>query len=257
MIKKVLKYTVIAAIWICLWQLLAMAVGQELLFPSPLSVIKRLALFLVSPNFYKTVGTSLLRVSVGMLAGVAMGILGGVLCACFRFARDFFAPMLAIIKSTPVASFIILLVLWLSRDVTPAVIAAIMVLPVVWANIETGIIETDRGLLEMAQVYSMSRTKRLTEIYIPSVYPYFLSSMRSSLGMAWKAGIAAEVLLLPLISIGKMIAESNTNLETVDLFAWTAIVVILSVIIEKLTVLALKLATKSNPLPQKGGVSIG
>ena len=257
MIKKVLKYTVIAAIWLSLWQLLAMAVGQELLFPSPLSVLKRLALFLVSPGFYKTVGTSLLRVSVGMTAGVAIGIFGGVLCACSRFARDFFAPMLAIIKSTPVASFIILLVLWLSRDVTPAVIAAIMVLPVVWANIETGIQETDRGLLEMAQVYSMSRTKRLTEIYIPSVYPYFISSMRSSLGMAWKAGVAAEVLLQPMTSIGKQIFESKYMLETTDLFAWTVVVIILSVLIELLLILLFGRAAKGKNPRRVGGVRRG
>lgn len=257
MIKKVLRYTVVAAIWLSLWQLLAMAVGQELLFPSPLSVIKRLAEFLVSPSFYKTVGTSLLRVLVGMLAGIFVGILGGVLCACFRFARDFFAPMLAIIKSTPVASFIILLVLWLSRDVTPAVIAAIMVLPVVWANIETGIRETDRGMLEMAQVYSIRGAKRVTEIYIPSVYPYFLSSMRSSLGMAWKAGVAAEVLLQPMTSIGKQIFESKYMLETTDLFAWTVVVIILSVLIELLLVLLFGRAAKGKNPRTTGGVRRG
>ena len=75
--------------------------------------------------------------------------------------------------------------------------------------------------------------------------------------MAWKAGIAAEVLLMPLISIGKMIADSKYNLETVDLFAWTAVTVILSVIIEKAAVFVLKKALKNHPLEAKGGVSFG
>ncbi len=246
MIKKIFKYTVIAAIWLGIWQIIATVVDQELLLPSPLSVVIRLGEFLITPSFYETVALSLLRVLVGMLCGIAIGIAGGLLCALFKPAKSFFAPMLAIIKSTPVASFIILLVLWLSKDITPTVISAIMVLPIVWANIETGIGETDRALIEMSKMYGMSKMSRVGAIYIPTVYPYFLSSMRSSLGMSWKAGIAAEVLLQPLISIGKQIFESKYMLETTDLFAWTAVVVILSVIIEKLLVLVFSRTSKLN-----------
>ncbi len=237
MIKKIIRYTVTAVIWLLIWQITAVIVDQELLFPAPLAVLIRLCELLITASFYKTVGLSLVRVLSGMLAGMAVGILGGVLSALSRSAKDFFSPMLAIIKSTPVASFIILLVLWLSRDITPVVISAIMVLPVVWANVETGIAETDKALLEMSKMYGFSRRKSITDIYVPSTYPYFLSAMRSSLGMAWKAGIAAEVLLQPLISIGKQIFESKYMLETTDLFAWTVVVIILSVIIEKVLVL--------------------
>ena len=103
----------------------------------------------------------------------------------------------------------------------------------------------------------MSRFALVRHIILPSVFPYFIAALKSSLGMAWKAGIAAEVLLLPLISIGKMIAESKTNLETVDLFAWTAVTVILSVVIEKIMIFVLKKALKNHPLEAKGGVSVG
>ncbi len=255
MIKKALRYTVIAVIWLSIWQLAAMAVNQELLFPSPLSVLLRLGEMVIMGDFHMTLGTSLLRVTVGMLAGVLIAIIGGVLSALSCSARDFFSPMLAIIKATPVASFIILLVLWLSRDLTPTVIASIMVLPVVWANIETGICETDKSLLEMAKMYGFSRAKCIKEIYIPSIYPYFLSAMRSSLGMAWKAGIAAEVLLQPRISIGKQIFESKYMLETRDLFAWTVVVIILSVIIERLLVLVFAIASKHHTFKTGGNAN--
>jgi len=257
MIKKAIRYTVVGVIWLALWQIVAMIVDQELLFPAPLPVLSRIGEFLITPDFYKTVGISLLRVLAGMLAGILIGIFGGVTCRISRFARDFFTPMLAIIKSTPVSSFIILLVLWLSRDVTPMVISAIMVVPVVWANIDAGIAQTDSSLLEMSKVYGMSPFKRVTDIYVPSVYPYFLSAMRSSLGMAWKAGIAAEVLLQPIISVGKQIFESKYMLETRDLFAWTVVVIILSVLIELLLVLVFKRAAKRYSLSEKGGESDG
>ena len=257
MIKKTIKYTLIAAIWIAIWQIASLCVGNELLFPAPLSVLLRLGELVANADFYKIVGFSILRVVVGMAIGILIGMLGGILCAFSKFAKDFFSPILAIIKSTPVASFIILLVLWLSRDVTPIVIAAIMVLPVVWANIEMGIRKTDRSLLEMAKVYKMPRSKQISEIYLPSTYPYFLSSMRSSLGLAWKAGIAAEVLLQPLISIGKQIFESKYMLETADLFAWTVVVIILSVIIEVILVALFGKAAKRYSFDAKGDERVG
>lgn len=254
MIKKSLKYSIITLIWLGIWQLAAILIDNALLFPTPISVAVRLFELMLTASFYKTVGLSLLRILVGMLPGTFIGTLGGLLTASSKIARDFFAPLLAVVKSTPVASFIILMVLWISRDVTPLIIALMMVTPVVWTNIETGILNTDKSLLEMAKVYKMPRAATVRHIYLPSISPYFLASLKASLGMAWKAGIAAEVLLQPIISIGKMISDSKILLETTDLFAWTVVVVILSVIIEKIMVLILKKALKNTPTEQKGGV---
>lgn len=257
MIKKILKYTVIALVWLGIWQLAAMIIGSELLFPTPLAVAKRLFELMLTADFYKTVGTSLLRILIGMIIGTAIGAMGGILTAFSRTARDFFAPLLAVVKSTPVASFIILMVLWISRGTTPLIISLMMVTPIVWTNVETGILNTDRALLEMAKCYKMSRSTRIKQIYLPGISPYFLAALKASLGMAWKAGIAAEVLLQPMISIGKMISDSKILLETTDLFAWTVVVVILSVVIEKIMVLVLKKALKNRAASDKGGVTVG
>ena len=257
MIKKILKFLIIPAIWVGLWQLVSVAVGHELLFPSPLSVSKRLLQLSATVEFYKIIGRSLIRILAGMVIGTAIGALGGLLTAFFRVAKDLFAPFLAVIKATPVASFIILLVLYVSRDLTPLIIALMMVTPIVWTGVETGILNTDKSLLEMATAYKMSRFDKIKHIFLPSVSPYFLASLKSSLGMAWKAGIAAEVLLQPILSIGKMISDSKNLLETTDLFAWTVVVVILSVIIEKTMVFILKKALKNHSLDEKGGVTLG
>jgi len=257
MIKKTLKILLIALLWLGVWQISALIIGEELLFPSPISVASRLFEMALTSAFYKTIITSLIRILIGMLAGTVIGALGGLLTAFSHFAKAFFSPFLAVIKSTPVASFIILLVLWISRDATPVIIASMMVVPVVWTNVETGFCNTDRALLEMAQVYKMNVAPRIKHIYLPSVSPYFFASLRSSLGMSWKAGIAAEVLLQPLISIGKQIFESKQTLETVDLFAWTVVVIILSVVIEKLMVLALKALSKRYSFDKKGGETVG
>ncbi len=254
--KKLLKYSLIALVWIGLWQLIAMAVGHELLFPAPWAVAVRLGELMVTLDFYKTIGLSLLRIVAGIAAGVAIGILGGILTAFSKLARDFFAPALAVIKSTPVVSFIFLIVLWISRDVAPLIVAAMIVTPVVWANVETGFLNTDKALIEMANVYKMSRSAKIKHIYLPSIAPYFFASLRASLGMAWKAGVAAEVLLVPVVSIGKMISDAKIYFETVDLFAWTVVVIILSVVIEKLMVVLFSAFAKKGFSALKGGEKI-
>jgi NitT/TauT family transport system permease protein len=192
-----------------------------------------------------------------MITGAIIGLIGGALTAFSPFIRNLFSPVLSVVKSTPIASFIILLFLWLDRDTVACVISALIVLPVVWSNVESGILGTDKSLLEMADAYKMTKLAKLRHIYAPSALPYFTASLRSSLGMSWKAGIAAEALILPTISIGKMIFQSKYNLETVDLFAWTSVTVILSVIIEKAAVLVLKKALKNRNFEAKGGVSFG
>lgn len=256
-LKNAAKYLLIAVIWVAIWQVCATSVGEELLFPKPLTVLLRLGELMKTADFYKTVWQSLLRILIGMATGTLIGVLGGVLTALVSAARAFFAPILAIVKSTPVASFILLLVLWMDRDKTTLVIAAMMVVPVVWTNVETGIINTDRALIEMGRAYKMSPASRIFKICLPSVVPYFVASLRASLGMAWKAGIAAEVLLQPTVAIGKMIFTSKLMLETTDLFAWTAVVIILSVIIEKVTLSLLRLILKKYSPNTKGGGYVG
>lgn len=253
MIKKIVKYASISLIWLLIWQAISLLVGEELLFPSPISVILRLGEMLITAEFYHTVGVSILRVLAGMTFGILLGIIGGAVCFLIPFFRSFFEPMLAVIRSTPVASFIILIVLWLDRDIAPIVISTIMVMPVVWTGVEAGLESTDRDLLEMARLYRFTSIKKITQIYLPSAYPYFISALRSSLGSSWKAGIAAEVLLQPLVSIGKQIFESKYMLETVDLFAWTAVVIILSVLIERLMILTVRLTARKYSILTAGG----
>lgn len=241
-----LKTVLIAAFWIGIWYLLFAIIKNPLLFPAPHNVVLRLVELLKTVEFYKIILQSIIRIFIGLIVGILLGILFAVPTARWKTARDFIAPLMTVVKVTPVASFIFLLLLWIGRDILPAVISVCVVLPVVWTSVETGIIEADRSLLEMAHVYKMTLWQKLRYIYMPAIIPYFTSSVKSSIGIAWKAGIAAEVLTAPLIAIGKQIAESRNNIEPTDLFTWTAVAIIISVVIEKVILLIFEKITKSN-----------
>ena len=220
--------------WTALWALLARLVGQELLLPSPLQVLKKLASMAGTELFWLAAGRSILRVLAGLLSAIVLGVLLAVLTTRSPLARRLLSPAMTVVKSTPVASFIILALLWLGRNVLPAFITALMVLPVVWANVSAGLAARDEQLLELARVYRLPRRRVLRRVTVPSVLPHFRAALRSSLGMGWKAGIAAEVLTVPPLSIGKNIFEAKLYLETTELFAWTLTVIVLSLVIERI-----------------------
>ncbi len=226
----------VAAFWIFVWQIICLSVGQSILVPSPLSVFKRLCEFCLSGSFWLSVGTSLLRVISGLLFGTVLGILLAVLTSGSEFLKMLFAPVLHIIKATPVASFIILAILWLTVENVPIFTAMLIVLPTVWANTEKGILSVDKDLIQMGKAFGLSTKESFLRITVPSVRPYFIAALNSAVGMAWKAGIAAEVICPYKDSIGSALHESKITFETVDTFAWTAAVVVLSIMLEKLII---------------------
>ncbi len=177
---------------------------------------------------------TLLRVFFGFLLGMFAGTLLGVLTAVSGTAEAFLSPLRHVIRSTPVTSFIVLVLLYLSNTLTPMFIPMVMVTPIAWGSVQAGIKDTDRQLLEMAGLCRFSRSGRLRYIYLPSILPQYLSASTNALGIAWKSGIAAEVIATPALSIGRSIYESKIYLETPSLFAWTAAVILLSVLMEKL-----------------------
>lgn len=232
------------AIWLLLWQLASMAVGLPLLLPSPLAVLLRLEQLCTGADFWLTVASSLLRILLGFLLGVLFGTALAGLCWRFRLIDALARPLLGVLKSTPVASFIILALVWVKTTWLATVISFIMVLPLIYANVREGIDSADRQLLEMAQVFRLSRRKTFRYCYLPAILPFFLSAISSALGFAWKSGIAAEVLGRPARAIGSQIYDSKIYLETPDLFAWTLVVILLSVLLERLAVRFVRWAGK-------------
>ena len=233
-LRKTLRTLAVVLFWLLIWQLAAALAGQELLLPSPLRVARKLAQLACGAEFWLTLARSILRVLAGILSAVLLGILLALLTHKSALLRALLSPVMTLVKSTPVASFIILALVWLGRDVVPPVIAALMVLPVVWANVSQGLDGIDPQLLELAQVCRLPRGRVFRRIMLPSVLPHLRAALCSALGLGWKAGVAAEILTVPARSIGKRIYEAKIYLETTELFAWTAAVVLLSLVIEGL-----------------------
>lgn len=226
--------------WLLVWQLISGVMGNALLLPGPLQVLRCLGRLSVTAAFWQTTLTSIGRILLGVATATALGVLLAVLTCRFHLLELLIAPGMTAMQATPVASFTILVLIWLDRDYVPVLICGMMVLPVIWSSVSTGIRVTDRQLLEMAGVFRLSFLTRLRRIWIPSVMPFFRTACSSALGLGWKAGIAAEVLTVPKASIGRMISESKLYLLTEELFAWTLAVILLSLLLQKLMLALMK-----------------
>lgn len=234
--EKIGIVIIVAAFWLAVWQLAAALVGSELLLPTPFSVLKTLFELIKTAKFWQSLLHTLLRVLAGFALGIIAGTLLGTITASSKLLSAFLSPLRSIIKATPVTSFIVLLLLYFSPVTTPIVVSFLMVAPIAWANVSKGITETDPQLLEMAKAFKLGRAKTLKSIYIPSVLPHFLTAATTGFGFAWKSCVAAEVIAMSRLSIGKALYESKLYLETPQLFAWTAAIIIISMLLEAVMV---------------------
>ena len=232
--KNLLKYAIPPVFWLGVWQLAAWAVGRELLLPGPLAVGARLLELARTADFWLSAGATLWRVFLGLFWGT---LLGGALAFLTRFspwADAVVSPAVRVVRATPVVSFILLVYLWTPRTAIPWVIAGLMVLPVVWGALSSGLDSLDGRLLELARAYRFSRWKTLRLIYLPGLRPHLSAGLLTAFGLAWKSGVAAEVLCLPEPSLGQQIYYTKYYLDIPELFAWTAVTVALSMVLERI-----------------------
>jgi len=222
------------------WQAAAMLLDFEIALVSPIKVAIRLTTLWREPGFFASIGFSLSRIVAGFFLGFAVGCGLAVLAGRFRIVETLLWPYMLTIKSVPVASFIIICLVFLSSATLSVFISFLMVLPIVYQNVLQGIRSADHQLLEMAQVFNVPWRRRFRYIYLPQLKPFLLSASTVSLGLSWKAGVAAEVIGIPDGSIGEMLYHAKLYIDTDDLFAWTVIIVLASVAFEKLFLFVLR-----------------
>ncbi len=237
MLRKLLKNSFLILVWLGLWAAAAALVNQTLLLPSPLETARAFASLAESGAFWLAAALSMSRILSGFALGVAAGSALAVLSARSPWGQAFFSPLLSVVKSTPVASFILLALVWIRTSGVPVFATFLIVLPIAYANVLTGIASTDPLLLEMGRAFGMKRRALLSKIYWPSVRPSFLAAVTTGMGMAWKAGVAAEVICTPKNALGSLLYDAKIYLDTPGLFAATAAVILLSVLLEKLVLL--------------------
>ena len=240
---------------ILFWQIAAAAVGEQTLLASPASVAVELFRIITEKENLFVVLTSGARILGGFLSGLLLGFALALLSSRFPLSETLLFPYMATIRSIPVASFIVVAWVWLDAEALCGFISFLIVLPIVYNNLLSGLKSRDKALDEMANVYHIPPACRLLYIWRPQLRPTLLSAAETAVGLAWKSGIAAEVIAMASRTIGENIYNNKVWLNTPALFAWTVVIVLASLISEKLILIALRLLLGERSATCKTSVS--
>ena len=228
--------------WLLLWELFAGLVNNSFLLVGPMESVKALSRLLQKQEFYGILWKS----SRGILSAYLLSFLLALILSYLSYRNslleDFLKPGVFVLRSLPVASFIIILLFFLGRDKLSFTISGFMSFPIFYINLLEGFHKTDRKLLEMAGVFHFSLYRRLRYIHLPAVYPLLLGAAKLAMGLSWKSGIAAELIGQVRNSIGYQLMDAKVSLEMGEVFAWSIIMIALSKFFELLVLYVLKKA---------------
>ena len=216
------------AVWLVVWQLAAWALGSDLLLPGPVEVLVRTAELAGTAAFWGRVGFSLARIALGFAAGAVAAALAAVAAARWHAVETLAAPLMLLMKSVPVASITVLALIWLRAANLAVLVVALVVVPIVYENVLEGLRSLDPRLRELAHVLRIRPGRRARLLEAPHLLPHLRSALTLGLGMAWKAGVAAEVIGIPAGSLGEALYDTKITFDTAGLFAVTLAVVVLS-----------------------------
>ena len=228
------------AVWLLVWQLAAWTLGKPILLVGPVEVIVRLFSLAGERTFWQAAWGSLWRIAGGFFLALGLSVPLALAAHRFRPVRDLLSPLMLTVRTVPVASFIILALIWFTSRTLSVLISFLMVLPILYGHLLDGLAQVDPKLREMAGVFRIPPLRYARCVALPQLMPAFLTGCRAALGLGWKAGIAAEVIGTPAGTIGRWLQQAKLYLDTPDLFAWTLMIVLLSVLFEKLVLLALR-----------------
>lgn len=225
---------------ILIWHIISVIISENILLVSPFKVFGRVLTIWREPGFFSSILFSLVRITIGYISGVVLGTILGVLADRFVLVEYLIWPFMISVRSIPVASIVVICLLWLSAANLSWFISFLIVLPVVYNNVLTGLKKRSPELEEAVKVIGAKWLQRVRYVYLPQLLPFLLSACSVTAGMAWKAGVAAEVIGTPNGSIGQNLYLAKIYLDTTDLFTWTLVIVIISVLFEKIFVMIIK-----------------
>ena len=244
-IRSRLKNAIFIFIWLLIWELADRMIDNPILLSGPLETLRRLFSLIPEESFRLSVFMSLSRIMAGFFLSAVLAVILGFISYFLPLIREFLSPFISLMKAIPVASFVILALICLhgSMDLS-LVVTFIVTFPLIWDSVISGLSSSDQKLLELSEVFHMNMPSRLRYIYVPAVLPYLSSSLSSVMGMAWKSGVAAELIGQPKDTIGFYLYQSKVFLDTTGVLAWTFTVILLSYVCERLLALLFRLISK-------------
>ncbi|WP_410207465.1 ABC transporter permease [Fusobacterium sp.] len=220
-------------LFIFAWNYIAFVVDNKFLFPSVWDILKALNDIFREDIFFPVVLRTLKKLVMAIFFSGILAIAVGVISYRNRLIQTLLLPYISFIKSVPTVALIILVLIWAKAEVVPVIVATMILFPILYDSILSGIESIDRDIIRMSQVFKVKKTRVLREVYIPGVYFHIAGGIHSLIGLGFKVIIAGEVLSQENLTIGGEILLNKTYLESSKIFAWVIVVILINFFIEQ------------------------
>lgn len=214
------------------WQLIAIEISFPAILPPIDYLLRELGLILIKPDFIQNVGITILRGIIGFCFAFILSLSLSITAGFNHFFKSFMQPILVVLRSIPVISFVLLAILWFSPTQLPIFIALLTMFPILYQNILTGLEQTDKRLVEMASIFGKTPLNIFVRIYLPATKNGIFDGISTAMGFGWRAIIIGEVLAQPLYGIGTAMKNAQAYINVSELIAWTVIAILVSSLFE-------------------------
>ncbi len=204
---------------IAIWALVAAwGVFPRVFFPGPLEVVRAFGTLVYKGILPDYLQDSVVRLAVGALAGMALGIPLGVLIGLSRRAHDWCWPVLLFFQAIGDIAWLPILLIWFGFGLATMtfVLVYTVLFPVV-LNTVLGVRSVPEPLTRAAQSLGAPRWRILTEVILPGALPNIVTGLRNGLGYGWRALIAAEI-IVGTSGIGFLMFDARRAGSVVEIF---------------------------------------
>jgi len=230
--RRLSEFTIGLLFLIVVWSIFASVVGNNNLFPSPLSTLRRLVELMQMPTFFSVVGVTMARVVIGLSIALGVAMILGIASSFWPNIGILLSPLVSVIKTIPNISIIVQLIIWLGPVNAPLAVGITVMFPLLYAAVHEGIANIDPDLLEMADLYEVSRWQRLRYIYLPSLVTQLSTSVTAAVGLNIKIMVGAEYISHAQGSLGSSLYLSNAYFDIPGVMAWSIVAIMTAVIME-------------------------
>lgn len=225
-----------AGIWLfyaLIWEVAALVVHRAIILPSFTSVITLMVSQFLTPVLYVSLGISLLRVLIGTLIALTLALITSLMVESYPHLKPWFRPLILVSKTIPNITYILIILIWFSREMTVSIITLLILYPVLYSHLSTAIETILPEYNDLRQLFPESYFHRLFKVILPLIKPHLIESIQTAISLGFKVGVMAELLGQVQPGLGYQLYLAKLDLNTTALFAYTGWMILTVVLSEK------------------------
>ncbi len=230
--KKILYVVLSILILLIIWDIIAMLVNNELIFPTFNQALIDFGQQLQSKIFYQSFLLTIIRTLISFCIAVLLAIMLYMLHKTCEFMASFINMIVSILRSVPTIAIILLLLIWTNSIIAPSIISILIVMPILYASLQSFYI--DKKLLNFCAINNIVGRRYFCFVIVPQVQKQLLPTFASSLALNLKIMVAGEVLANTYLSLGGLMHNASVYFEMGQLLALAFVTIITAILLQKI-----------------------